>query len=193
MLANIFDENGINTVGNGIGHDIVAVLDGNTANSIVLNDYYKAELDSYQKGTIKYAFKDLALGNHTLSLKVWDALNNSSESQIDFVVANDEELTLYNVLNYPNPFTTSTSFYFEHNYPSQNMFVRVQVFSIAGNLVKTIDGYHLSDGFRIGPINWNGKDEFGDRIGKGTYIYKVEVTAPNGKTVNKFEKLVILN
>lgn len=193
LLANIFDENGINTVGNGIGHDIVAVLDGNTANSIVLNDYYKAELDSYQKGTIKYAFKDLALGNHTLSLKVWDALNNSSESQIDFVVANDEELTLYNVLNYPNPFTTSTSFYFEHNYPSQNMFVRVQVFSVAGNLVKTIDGYHLSDGFRIGPINWNGKDEFGDRIGKGTYIYKVEVTAPNGKTVNKFEKLVILN
>jgi len=42
LIAEIYDENGVNTVGNGIGHDIVAILDNNTSNPIVLNDYYAA-------------------------------------------------------------------------------------------------------------------------------------------------------
>ena len=81
LLAKIFDENGINTVGNGIGHDVTAILDGNSSDPYVLNDYYVADLDSYQSGEIRFQFDELAKGLHTLEFKVWDVNNNSDLAQ----------------------------------------------------------------------------------------------------------------
>jgi hypothetical protein len=192
IFAKVFDQNGINTVGNGIGHDIVAVIDENTANSINLNDYYESELNSYQKGAISYNLNSLSEGKHTLRLKVWDVYNNSSEAVTEFYVSKSSTFNIEHVLNYPNPFTTNTDFYFDHNALGQQLEVRIQIFTISGKLVKTIDHLEQSDGYRAGPINWNGRDQYGDRIGKGTYIYKVKVTNSFGQTIEKFEKIVIL-
>jgi len=188
-----FDENGINTAGNGVGHDIVATLDANTANAIVLNDYYESEEDSYQNGEVRYPLSELKPGTHTLHLKAWDVYNNSGESETEFLVTQSAQFALYHVLNYPNPFTTNTDFYFEHNLPDQDLQVRVQIFTVSGRSVKTIDGFYNSKGFRVGPINWDGRDEFGDPLAKGAYIYQLKVIAPSGETARKFEKLVILN
>lgn len=192
LYAKVYDENGINTVGNGIGHDILAVLDENTANAIVLNDYYESETNSYQRGVIQYPFSRLDEGKHTLTLKVWDVYNNSSESQTEFIVANSSEFAIRNLLNYPNPFTTYTEFHFDHNAPGQPMGIRIQIFTVSGKLVKTIDTSLSTDGYHIGPVKWNGKDEYGDEIGVGTYIYRVQVTPPSGEKVTEYEKLVIL-
>ena len=94
LLVKLFDQNGINT-SSGIGHDIVAVLDGDVANSFRLNDYYQANIDDYQNGTITYPLRDISPGLHTLSLKAWDVYNNSSISEIQFVVHDqDQELVL---------------------------------------------------------------------------------------------------
>ena len=192
LLAKVFDENGINTVGNGIGHDITAVLDGKDEDAIILNDYYEADLDTYQSGQVRYQFDNLSEGSHNLKLKVWDAHNNSSESSLDFIVANNEDLALEHVLNYPNPFTTQTQFFFEHNQSCEFLEVRIQVFTVSGKLVKTIDRTMLNEGFRSEAIAWDGLDDFGDRIGRGVYVYKVEVTNPTGQKAEAFEKLVIL-
>jgi len=188
-----FDENGINTAGNGVGHDIVATLDANTANAIVLNDYYESEEDSYQNGEVRYPLSELKPGTHTLHLKAWDVYNNSGEAETEFLVTQSAQFALYHVLNYPNPFTTNTDFYFEHNLPDQDLQVRVQIFTVSGRSVKTIDGFYNSKGFRVGPINWDGRDEFGDPLAKGAYVYQLKVIAPSGETARKFEKLVILN
>ena len=193
MLAHIFDDNGLNTSGNGIGHDLVAVLDQNTTNSILLNDYYEAELDDYQKGTINYPFSELDAGQHTLTLKVWDVYNNSGEANTEFVVAESAELALDHVLNYPNPFTTNTAFYFEHNQPGQGLDVKIEIFTVSGKLIKTLDTFIAENSYRVGPIYWNGLDEYGDLIGKGVYIYKLKVAVPSGESADYFEKLVILN
>lgn len=193
LFAKLKDVNGINTVGNGIGHDITAVLDENTANSIVLNDYYQADLNSYQSGTIRYPFNNLSEGKHTLSLKVWDVYNNSSKSFTDFVVAKSAEMALSHVLNYPNPFTTKTQFYFEHNQCCQMLEVELQIFTISGKLVKTITEFVNAEGNRSDPITWDGRDDFGDKIGRGVYIYKLKVKSKDGGTAEKLEKLVILN
>ncbi len=192
LYAELQDENGINMVGSGIGHDITAVLDKNTSNTIVLNDYYESDVDSYQSGKVRYPFSELEEGKHTLDMKVWDVNNNPSDAYLEFIVANDEALALEHVLNYPNPFTTNTDFYFEHNKPGQNLDVRIEVFTVAGKLVKTIDGQFLSNGFRVGPINWNGRDEYGDVLARGVYMYRVSVRTPVGETVEKFERLVLL-
>ena len=136
---------------------------------------------------------ELEEGRHTLKLKAWDVHNNSGEAELEFIVAENQDLEIENLLNYPNPFTTNTSFYFDHNQPGQSLQVRLQVFTVSGKLVKTIDGFYYSEGFRAGPIGWNGKDEFGDEIGRGVYVYKVSVKTPTGKSIEKYQRLVILN
>ena len=193
VYAKLFDDNGIKVICGGIGHDLIAVLDEKTESEIVLNEYYEANLNSYQAGKVEYNLSSLSEGRHTLRVKAWDVYNNSGEANIEFVVSSSSTLALDHVLNYPNPFTTKTSFFFEHNYPFQDLFVRIQVFTISGRVVKTIDGQFNSSGFRIGPIDWDGLDDFGDKIGKGVYVYRVMVKAPTGEIADKFEKLVILN
>jgi Peptidase family C25 len=193
LYAIIADSNGVNTVGNGIGHDIVAVLDGETDHAIVLNDYYQANLNSYQRGVIIYPFANLTEGTHTLSLKVWDVYNNSNTTNITFEVTNPNGLRLDHVLNYPNPFTTSTSFFIEYNQCCTQYDVSIQVFTISGKLVKTINRHVVAEGYRSEAIEWDGKDDYGDRIGRGVYVYRVLARTEEGQSAEKYEKLVILN
>ena len=192
LLAKVADDNGINTVGNGIGHDIIAVLDGQTAQPFVLNDFYSANLDSYQSGEVRYQFQNLSPGPHTLSLKVWDVNNNSSTAQIEFTVQTKEEPVLQHVLNYPNPFTTRTEFMFEHNQSCSSLDVQIQVFTVSGRLVKTISEEVPTSGFRVSGIFWDGKDDFGDELARGTYLYRLRVQTPDGAYAEQTEKLVIL-
>ncbi|MDF1672224.1 MAG: type IX secretion system sortase PorU [Vicingaceae bacterium] len=192
LLANIYDLHGINMVGNGIGHDIVAILDEETDNSFVLNDYYEADLNSYQRGKVYFPFEDLEEGRHTLTVKVWDVYNNSSEAKIEFVVVKSKDLVLDKVYNYPNPFTTYTEFWFEHNQPGKSMYAQVQVFTVSGKLVKTLEKHILNEGYHSTSITWDGLDEYGDKIGRGVYIYRLKVRAENYSVAEKYEKLVIL-
>lgn len=192
LLALIQDSSGINTLGTNVMHNIIATIDQDIDKSIELNDHYQADIDSYQKGQITYQLSKLEEGEHQLNLKIWDNLNNPSESQIDFIVAKDAKLAIKHLLNYPNPFTTNTSFYFEHNQASGEIEILIQILTVSGKLVKTLETSINSSGFRIGPINWNGKDDFGDSIGRGVYFYRLKLRTEDGKTATKFQKLVIL-
>jgi flagellar hook assembly protein FlgD len=192
FLAFLDDENGINTA-SGIGHDMVAILDGDEANPYVVNDYYETELDNYKKGKIRFPFRNLSKGLHTIVFKAWDVYNNFVSSEIQFNVVDDENITLTNVLNYPNPFVNYTQFWFTHNKPFEPLDVQVQILTITGKVVKTINQSVLSDGFLSREITWDGRDDFGDKIGKGVYIYKLTVrSTTTGKKGEKIEKLVIL-
>ena len=192
LLAFVEDIHGINMVGNGIGHDIIAILDDKTEQPFVLNDFYEADLNSYQKGTIRFPFKDLEEGRHKLTLKVWDVYNNSSEATLEFVVVKSKDLVLDKVYNYPNPFTTYTEFWFEHNQPGKPMYAQVQIFTITGKLIQTLEQNILNEGFRSSSITWDGLDAFGDQIGRGVYVYKLRVRAENMSVAEKIQKLVIL-
>lgn len=192
FLAFLQDENGINTA-SGIGHDIVAILDGDELNPYVLNDYYETELDNYQKGKVRFPFRDLDPGLHTITFKGWDVYNNLITAEIQFIVVGNDDITLSNVLNYPNPFVSYTEFWFNHNRPFEMLDVQVQIFTITGKLVKTINQSVLTEGFLSRDIKWDGRDDFGDKIGKGVYVYKLTVVSTiDGKKSEKHEKLVIL-
>lgn len=193
LLAKLEDENGINTA-SGIGHDIVAILDGDESNPFVLNEFYQADTDDYSKGQATFKFRDLEDGLHTLTLKAWDVYNNSSTAEIQFVVAGNDKLEITRVLNYPNPFVDYTQFWFNHNRPDETLDVQVQVFTVTGKVVWTKSTTLPPSGsFLSREITWNGRDDFGDRIGKGVYVYKITVkSALTNHQVEKFEKLVIL-
>lgn len=192
FLAFLEDENGINTA-SGIGHDITAVLDGDENNPYILNDYYETVLDDYTKGKVRFPLRNLAVGLHTITFRAWDVYNNPVTAEIQFVVVGDDGVTLTHVLNYPNPFVSYTQFWFTHNRPYEPLDVQVQILTITGKIVKTINQVVNTEGFLSREITWDGKDDFGDKIGKGVYVYKLTVksTFTNKKT-EKFEKLVIL-
>ncbi len=194
LIVKLKDANGINTVGNGIGHNLTATITKDAkSETIDLNQYYESKLDSYQEGEINYPFNKLTAGNYTLKIKAWDVFNNSSESNTAFTVVSSEGLQLQHVLNYPNPFTTQTDFQFEHNGGSENLQVQVQIFTVSGKLVKTINQNTSGNGARVTGILWDGKDDFGDKIGRGVYVYRLKIRTANGQSAEKTEKLVLLN
>lgn len=192
LVAILEDENGINTA-SGIGHDIVAILDGDVSNPFVLNDYYQTKLDDFTHGTLRFPLRKLSPGLHTIAFKAWDVYNNPVTAEIQFIVAGDDAITLTHVLNYPNPFVNYTEFWFTHNRPYEPLEVQIQVMTITGKIVWTKNQIIATEGFLSKEITWNGKDDFGDLLGKGIYVYKLTVksTLTNMKS-EKFEKLVIL-
>ena len=192
FLAYLEDENGINTAG-GIGHDIIAIIDGDESNPLILNDFYETELNNFRKGIVRFPLRNLSLGLHTIFFRAWDVYNNPITAEIQFLVVGDEGITITNVLNYPNPFVSYTQFWFTHNKPFEPLEVQVQIFTVTGKIVKTINQTVTTDGFLSRDIAWDGRDDFGDKIGKGVYVYKLTVRSTlSNQRAEKYEKLVIL-
>ncbi|OYU97138.1 MAG: hypothetical protein CFE21_02270 [Bacteroidetes bacterium B1(2017)] len=193
LIAKLYDENGINTTGRGIGRDLMYVLNNNQTQAVIVNDYYQATLNSYQSGEVKYDISNLAAGKYQLKFKAYDVYNNASESTLDFEVKSSEKPSIDHLLNYPNPFNNLTTFHFDHNLNGQDLNVLVQVFTVNGKLVKTLQTNNLATGTHFDLLHWDGKDEYGDKLANGVYIYKCKVYSPGNKTIEKTEKLVILN
>ena len=193
LIAKLSDSSGINALGNSIGRDIVAILNGREDQPIVLNEYYKSDLNTFKSGVVRYPFFNLGEGHYTLSLRAWDTYNNPNTAYTEFIVTSSADLVIRHLLNYPNPFTTNTKFQFEHNRPNHPLEVTIQIFTVAGRLVKTIHQFVQSPGSRVTDIYWDGLDDFGDKIGKGVYIYRLKVrSAIDESKAEQYEKLVIL-
>lgn len=192
LLSFVSDSSGINTVGNGIGHDITAVVDNDTKNSWILNDYYIADMDTYKSGEISFPFFDLSDGSHNLTLKVWDVYNNSSEASIDFVVYSSADFALKKLMNYPNPFSDHTTFSFEFNQSNSSLDIRIKIFTLSGRLIKTLHQEINTTGYKVESIVWDGTGDNGSKISSGMYVYYINVSLPDGSTVQKSSKLVFI-
>lgn len=192
LLAYIFDENGINTTGNGIGHDISAKLDNNENNVKVLNDYYVSDANSYKSGVISFPYFNLSDGTHTIEFKVWDIYNNSNKASISFVVASSAELALNDIFNYPNPVFDNTTFSFQHNQADEELDITIDIYSINGQHVTQLKESLIANSYRNNSITWDATDSFGNRIMKGIYVYKVSVKTSSGKESQETSKLVII-
>tara|TARA_Y100000994_G_scaffold246867_1_gene251064 strand:- start:5538 stop:9368 length:3831 start_codon:yes stop_codon:yes gene_type:complete len=189
LLALLFDVSGINTIGTGIGHNLTAVLDDDSWNQYILNDYYESDLNSFQSGQVRYPFFDLMDGDHTLTFKAWDVHNNSNSVDLSFFVTSSSELAIEHLFNYPNPASSFTNFVFEHNRPGEILDVRLDIFGLNGELVKTLSTNILSTGFRDQSITWN----IDSSISRGIYIYRLSVQSGDDNSISqKTEKLIIV-
>ena len=191
LFAQFKDESGINLVSEEIANRIVLKLDNQSVSEKVLNPYYTPATNDFTQGSLKLKLNEVKEGRYSLTLKASDNLNNPSEAFTEFYIAESAPLAIKNLVNYPNPFTTFTGFYFEHNNPEAEMDIMLSVYTINGRLIKTIRYNTIVDSKRVGPIDWDGRDDFGDPIGRGVYFYKLTVKS-NGETFEQTNKLVIL-
>ncbi len=194
LLLNLSDDLGINVTGNAIGQDITATLDGDTKNIFILNDFYEANKDDFTSGRVRFPMRNLTPGSHYITAKAWDISGNFNETRLDFVVVENSDNKLRHVYNYPNPFTSQTTFQFEHDMPNTELSIVIQIYSITGKLVKSIENIKYSSGFRVNDIFWNGNDDFESKLARGIYLYKVTAHSKelNQTRESGFEKLVKL-
>ncbi len=180
LLAYIIDESGINTVGNGIGHDIVATLDGSAVNSVVLNEFYQPDLDSYRSGKVTYNYANLAEGPHTLKFKAWDVFNNSSEASINFTVKKNLALAITSVKGYPNPFNQEIRVEFEHNVFNSTVDATLDIFKLDGTWIRSIGPQSFySQGYLGGAFTWDGRNSSGSPASKGIYLLRIHAGTGN--------------
>lgn len=189
LIVDLYDDYGINTTGNSIGHDIEAWIDG-SKNSVVLNDYYKSKIDSYREGVVQYQYRDLQPGMHSVKVRAWNIFNISATAETNFEVASSANLQVKNLANYPNPMANSTVFSFMHNL-SEPVNAEIKIYTVAGRLVRRIERNNVTE--RFVHIPWDCHDEDGDLLGNGVYFYKLllqTVTGEKGSEV--VERLVVL-
>ena len=192
LLAKLFDENGMNISDNGLGQDIIATLDGEKTFNV--NAFYQTSLDNYQEGWVSFPISNLSEGKHTITLKAWDTFNNSGETSIDFVVTGDEKIIFGKVYNSPNPVRGSTIFHIEHNKAGEELAVSIQIFSMKGEMVKTLNYSYTSSPAVINDIVWDGRGAGGAQLYNGIYVYKIVLTSKSDGTKNQqYQKLIIIN
>ncbi len=126
-------------------------------------------------------------GVYTFRVEADDASGNSSGVEpylVNFEVINESSIT--NFYPYPNPFSTNTRFVFTltgSEIPDQ---VKIQIMTVSGKIVREITQDELGPiriGNNISDFSWNGKDEFGDQLANGVYLYKV-IVKQNGQNLN---------
>ncbi len=187
LIARLFDDNGINLTQE-VGHKIEITIDDQQARDIT--SFFAYDRNSYAGGQLAYHLDDQSSGRHHLKLQAWDNLNNPTVSEIDFNVVDEEGLVLQNVVNYPNPFSDQTNFTFQLLGTSLDTEIKIKIYTITGRLIKTFD--YLAppvDGFNYYP--WDGRDDDGDIIANGVYLYKV-IVKNTDQQLEMIEKLVVL-
>ena len=192
LYATLYDETGINVSGNNVGHDLTAVLDDNVELPYLLNDYYETEPNTYQRGHLSFPLTGLANGRHTITVRAWDVNDNMGLGKVDFVVVDGQVVDISNLANYPNPFSNTTHFVFEHNHPDELLDVQINIYSAAGALVKEIKDSFTPVGSRTAELTWDGTDNSNTRLPSGIYIYRVNISTPKGFKSSAYQKLVIV-
>lgn len=157
---------------------------------------YTPSTGPQDKFKIEYKPQSLADGKYNLLIQASDKTGNISGTSgfsndktytIDFEVVNASTIT--EIMNYPNPFTTKTHFVFTLTGSELPEYMKIQVMTITGKVVKEITMDELGTlriGRNITDYYWDGTDEFGDRLANGVYLYRV-IAKINGEDIDKRE------
>ena len=184
FFANLYDENGINTAGAGIGHDLMLIIDDDPKMIYSLNEYFTAANNSYQAGQVSYLMEELANGPHSLTFRAWDLLNNSTTKSLNFIVEAGLDPSLYNVTTYPNPVQQSGVVHLVVNYdqPDELIETEIYLYNTAGQMVYS----HKQDNPDAVSINLPALG-----LNTGVYIYSVKIKSASSKYSTTSGKIIV--
>jgi hypothetical protein len=204
FVARIFDKDGINATGAGIGRDLLLVIDEGTENqkSYVLNDYFSYDVNSYTTGTVRIPLSGLQPGKHLLTCKAWDIYNNGGKGSVVCIVIPPRTFEITESHSYPVPFDGRESsgsagsqpftVSIRHTLPGENITSNWIIYDAAGREVQK--GIELVESApnKFDAITWDGRSHNGSQLMGGVYYYQIILTTDDGlkQTVGgKFIKL----
>ena len=191
LVAELEDEDGINMVGNGIGHDLVAIIDGSPVYTYVLNNYYESGFGDYTKGTVRYSFSELPEGKHQLIFRAWDIKNNSSSVLLDFEVVRGLKPGLFELSCTKSPVKDNTTFILTHDRPESELDIRIEVYDFSGRTLWVHQENGVSsDNYYY--VDWDLTTNSGGRVSPGVYLFRASVSADGSKESTKARKIVVL-
>ncbi|MCQ2348543.1 MAG: type IX secretion system sortase PorU [Paludibacteraceae bacterium] len=185
FFADLYDENGINTIGSGIGHDLLLVLDNDMKKNYVLNNYYTSENNSYQRGNISYILPEMSDGYHTLSFRAWDLLNNATTRTLGFTVNGDLGPVIKSLMVYPNPVSSTGTLYMQmqNDRPDDMLSIHICFYDMVGHNVwsttQTIDGETISLSMSDATLP------------PGTYIYQFTIQTATQSSKRQTGRLIV--
>lgn len=130
-------------------------------------------------------------GEYILRVQAEDASGNTSGSldyRVHFKVITGRNIS--NIYNYPNPFSTSTKFVFTVTGDITPDYLKIQIMTVAGNVVREITHEELGPlrvGQNITEYAWDGRDTYGDRLAAGVYLYRVVARDSDGKEYDHYQ------
>ena len=191
FVAQVSDEDGINSTGNGIGHDLQLIVDGDMTKTYVLNDNFRFDFGSFTSGSTYYSLPELSPGKHRLLFRAWDVLNNSSVAELDFNVVEGLQPKLFNVSCTNNPATTATTFIVNHDRTGSLVDIVIDVFDVSGRILWTHEESGVSTTSAY-TVDWDLTVDNGQRLQTGVYLYRVRVTCEGSKEASKAKKLIVI-
>lgn len=189
-IAGITDNVGINLSSAGIGHQMTLTIDGKTTLTDV-SLYYTPYSDGRPGGTLAYPLPNLADGDHTVTLRVWDTSGNVTYHTLSFYVVQGAKPSVFEIFSDANPAQTEANFYIRHNRPDAVITVTFEVYDIAGRLVWTSSVTDRSDMFLSAPVKWDLRHRGGGRVGRGIYIYRAIVKTADGEVTSKARRIAV--
>ena len=191
FYAELSDKDGINVAGNGLGHDMELVIDGEMEKTYSLNEHFTFDFGDYRKGNVGYTLPELEEGEHTLRFRAWDVLNNSSLAELKFNVVKGLTPQCFGVDCTRNPATTSTQFIVSHDRAGSNINVVLQVFDMSGRQLweHSENGVSASTTYTL---DWDLTISSGKRLHTGVYLYRVLVGEDGNMSASEAKKLIVL-
>lgn len=190
VFATLRDPSGINVSEGGIGHSITLAVDGSDIRSD-LNACYTQDAGDPDLGHIVYPLTDLPAGLHTLTLTVWDNANNMARAEIDVNVGEAFDPVITDLYTDVNPARESVVFNIVTDRPNTKLGVTLGVYDLSGR--KVWENVRTSSSGMESKVQmrWDLTDASGQRVPRGIYVYRAEVTTPEGTHTSKSRKLAV--
>lgn len=188
LIVDLEDATGVNTTGIGVGHNLEAHF--NNGQLIEnLTEAFETSPTNSKAGSVRRQVFGLADGLHTVRVRAWDVLNNYSERTTLFRINRSSGPSASSLVNFPNPFTSSTLITFKHtlSHPSPAV---LSIYDINGRRVYR-SNFRL-EMLQTAEVSWDGTDSVGNRLPTGVYNCIVSIEVEGGTPVTVSGQIMLI-
>ena len=190
LFITLHDNDGINTTGNGLGHDIEVIIDNDEQKTYSLNNYFKPTTGGYAEGTIGYSIPELPEGHHTMMIRAFDVLNNMGSLTVNFNVVKGLKPSIAN-LYIKGPVRDKATIRVYNNRKGSVLNVNLWIYDMHGKLhyKQSLSGEENIDDYY--EFEWNITSSVG-LVPPGIYIARVGISTADGEEDKVAKKILVI-
>ena len=190
ILLKVSDNTGIDITNNPEGR-MLLTLDQDT--TFFIGSFYLPDINKSKSGRVSFQLFDLEQGLHQVSVVVKDLNGNQTTVETEFIV--DTQNFSVSALNgWPNPFSETTSIWFEHTRPGDDLSGTLSITDYFGRTIRSIYFRSEQAPGKTVIMEWDGTDLMGSKLSSGIYLLRLDLQSElNGAKITRFGKLILAN